>query len=70
MPISATSARFRRRQGFARGRTHAFVDEALEAAAIEVLADIQVALTIDCKRVRHVQRSAEDSLLSDVIDHL
>src|SRR5215475_5765011 len=62
--------RFRRRQRLAGGWAHALVDEALEAPAVEVLADVDVALAVDRKRMRHVQRSAEDPLLSEVIEDL
>jgi hypothetical protein len=43
------------------------VDEALKAAAVEVFADIDVAFAVDRKRMRHVQRSAEDALLPKVM---
>src|SRR5215470_8209095 len=62
--------RLRRRKGFAGWRAHALVDEALEAAAVEILANVDVAFAVDCKRMRHVQRSAEDSLLPEMIEDL
>src|SRR5262245_7835047 len=62
--------RLRRWQRLAGRRTHALVDEALEAAAVEVLANIDVALAVDRKRMRHVQRSAKDPLLPEMIENL
>src|SRR5439155_4769116 len=62
--------RLRRRQCLAGRWAHALVDEALEAPAVEVLADVDVALAVDGERMRHIQRSAEDPLLSEVIEDL
>src|SRR5262245_28584928 len=49
------SLRLRRWQRLAGRRAHALVDEALEAAAVEVLADVDVAVAVDRQRMRHVQ---------------
>ena len=46
------------------------VDEPLEAPAVEVFADVDVAFAVDREGMGHVQRSAEDPLLSDAIDDL
>src|SRR5206468_11335720 len=51
--------RFRRRKGVACGRAHSLVDEPLEAPAIEILADVDVAFAVDREGMGHVQRSAE-----------
>src|SRR5215467_6263189 len=62
--------RFRRRKSRAGRRAHSLVNESLEAAAVEVFADVDVTFAVDREGMRHVQRSAEDPLLSDVIDDL
>src|SRR5262245_26415362 len=67
---ATASLRFRRRQRLAGGRAHALVDEALEAPAVEILTHVDVALAVDRQRMRYVQRSAEDALLSEVIEDL
>ena len=51
-------------------RAHALVNESLEAPAIEVFTDIEVPFTVHCEGMWHVQRSAEDPLLPDVVNHL
>ena len=61
---------FRRRKRAARWLAHALVNEALEAPAVEIFADIDIAFAVDRKGMRHVQRSAEDALLPDAIDDL
>ena len=60
--------RFRRRKRLASGLAHSLVDEPLEAPAVEVFTDVDVAFAVDCEGMRHVQRSAEDPLPSDMID--
>src|SRR3989442_15433111 len=62
--------RFGRRKSLAGRRTHAFVDEALEAPAVEVFTDVDVSFAVDREGMRHVQRTAEDTLLADVVDDL
>src|SRR5215467_16277441 len=62
--------RFRRRKRAAGRRAHSLVDEPLEAPAVEVFADIDVAFAVHRKGVRHVERPAEYPLLSDAIDDL
>src|SRR5262245_23425514 len=62
--------RFRRRKRLTGWWAHSLVDEALEAPAVEVFADVDVALAVDGQRMRHVQRPAEDPLLSEVIEDL
>jgi hypothetical protein len=59
-----TTLRFRRRKSFAGGLAHPLASESLEAPAVEVVADVNVAFTINCERMRHVQRSAENPLPS------
>src|SRR5207253_1713020 len=65
-----STLRFRGRKSLARRRAHSLIDEPLEAPAVEVFADVDVAFAVDRKCMRHVQRSAEDTLLSDVVDDL
>src|ERR1700687_4706248 len=62
--------RFRRRKSLAGRRAHSLVNEPLEAPAVEVFADVDVTRAADREGMRYVQRSAEDPLLSDVIDDL
>src|SRR5439155_874595 len=54
----------------ARRCAHSFVDEALEAPAVEVFADVDVPFAIGREGMRHVQRTAEDTLLADMVDDL
>ena len=68
LPTHDAALRFRWRKRRAGWLAHALVNEALETPAVEIFADIDVALAVDCKRMRHVQRSAKNALLSDVID--
>src|SRR5207253_3897141 len=65
-----STLRFRGRKSLARRRAHSLIDEPLEAPAVEVFADVDVAFAVDREGMRHVQRSAEDTLLSDVVDDL
>jgi hypothetical protein len=62
--------RFRRRNCLAGRRAHSLVDEALEAPAVEIFADINVAFAVDREGMRHVQRPTEDPLLPEAIDDL
>ena len=39
----------------ARGRAHAFVDEALKSPPVEILADVDVSFAVSRQRVRHVE---------------
>src|SRR5271168_3954542 len=77
LPASASTSprhdaalRFRRRKSLAGRLAHPLVNEPLEAPTVEVFADVDVACAVDREGRRHVQRSAEDALLSDVIDDL
>src|SRR5438093_10191494 len=69
-PRSDAMLRFRRRKSIAGRRAHSFVHEPLEAPAVEVFADVDIAFAVDREGMRYVQRSAEDTLLTDVVDHL
>src|SRR6202049_5353520 len=62
--------RFRRRKSLAGRRAHALVNEPLETPAVEVFADVDVTFAVDREGMRHVQRTAENPLLSDVVDDL
>ena len=42
----------------------------MEPTAVEVFADVDVTFAVDREGMRHVQRSARDALLSDVVDDL
>src|SRR5438105_9253950 len=46
------------------------VQEALEAARVEVLADVEIPSAIHRDRMRHVERAAKQSLLAEAGDHL
>src|SRR5262245_1600234 len=48
----------------------ALVQEALESACIEVLADVDVAAAVHGDCVRNVERAAEETLLTEPRDHL
>jgi hypothetical protein len=61
---------FRRRKSLACRLAHSLIDEALEAPAVEVFANIDVAPAVDREGMWHIQRPAEDALLTDAIDHL
>jgi|SRR6516162_2716310 len=61
---------FRRRKSLAGRRPHALVNESLEAPSIEVFTHVEVPAAVNREGMRNVQRSAEDPLLSDVVDHL
>src|SRR3989442_1040438 len=65
-----STLRFRGRKSLARRRAHSLIHEPLEAPTVEVFADVDVAFAVDREGMRHVQRSTEDTLLSDVVDDL
>src|SRR5438093_7138205 len=62
--------RFRRGKSLARSCAHSFVDKPLETPAVEVFADVDVPFAISREGMRHVQRTAEDTLLADMVDDL
>src|SRR5437879_11880037 len=65
-----STLRFRGRKSLAGRRAHSLIHEPLEAPAVEVFADVDVTFAVDREGMRHVQRSAEDTLLSAVVDDL
>src|SRR5436190_16653656 len=67
-PASAHDRRRRVRTWY-RG-AQSLVQEALEAASVEVLADVDIASTVHRDRMRHVERAAKQSLLPEAGDHL
>src|SRR5207249_5569178 len=62
--------RLRWRKSLARSCAHSFVDKPLETPAVEVLSDVDVPFAIGREGMRHVQQTAEDTLLADVVDDL